>query len=422
MTRAEALRRNRLLRRLHPDWSWQEDRIIDRYARRLLQGRYPTTRELLPECRRDLAELYARHPGEIWAQCERSDAGIRVHVSHRATALGVRWSGTPWTHGEDRLALRCARDFTRGRLPSLQAASRACLRALAELPTREASAGGLTVRRPAKGVYARVRHWAVKMGWQHARNWWLPEERHRLEVHARALANGEFASGRAATRHLLAELAGVRGRSNRSGRPVPVKTFIAAYQRVLTLARVLGRRQVRHWPPEEIRRVERYALRVKRGLYGNLARAARAFQRATARDPGRHPSFAGMTPAEVYSAAYKRIQRRLLLRGCPPRVFAWTAAEEAIVDRYARALVQRQFPNLAAAARPLAEELRHCRTEIMKSVPCSYRVKEARSFETVFQRLRLRARAIRQTLPENRDVVLPRPRAGKTRTRRLPGD
>ncbi len=63
-------------RTLRPLWSWQEERILDRFARALADGEYRSARAAARACQVELDRLRAKHPDAPWAVAQRTLFGI----------------------------------------------------------------------------------------------------------------------------------------------------------------------------------------------------------------------------------------------------------------------------------------------------------------------------------------------------------
>ena len=98
---------------LWPDWTKEEDRIVDRYACEMTTNcRF--FQRLLNSAVAELEELYRQHPKHRPERGNRTREAVRIRLYHRARALGrgeVAARGQP---EERRLSLKWTRKLQRG--------------------------------------------------------------------------------------------------------------------------------------------------------------------------------------------------------------------------------------------------------------------------------------------------------------------
>jgi len=116
--------------RISPNYSPQENAVIDRYVQALRQGKYDTAAEAARDCCRDLARLRREHAGASWAAVPRKPSAVAHQLGIRAQATGRRGFGAAWAPQEQEVVDRYARALTRNRYRIARQAAAACLEEL----------------------------------------------------------------------------------------------------------------------------------------------------------------------------------------------------------------------------------------------------------------------------------------------------
>ncbi|MCX6843197.1 MAG: hypothetical protein NTX53_13040 [candidate division WOR-3 bacterium] len=302
-------------------WTREEDRVVDRFARAIVQGTYRNVKEALPECQRELRRAAPA--------IRRTDVAVAWAVLCRAYDFGLPRRKHLWTDEELRLLERHASALARGKYPDIVTAARcyktACGRA------------GLAARHPDNTISTSISVRAHALGYDSSRaNPPLgPEELRIITGFSRALARGRYSCGRAAVPDCLRAL-------SRAGlewqRPEHrLVDFIKAG------ARRLGWQAYERWSERDIETVRQFAMALAAGRYRTVKAALRACLKSL-RSTGRHKSLAEGNLRWRFSRCFVDMYGRLWRP-------AWSPEELRILDRFARACIRGRYPSVAAAAR-----------------------------------------------------------------------
>jgi hypothetical protein len=164
-------------------WTRQESRIVERFARAAVEGRFRSTFLAAQECRNALDELAAKHRAKTGKRVvRRSVEAVRGKLFLRVGALPGRLFGGRWSPAEDRIIARYARALAAGQLQDATAAGRECHRALLEYARqlRQENPAALSRRceRTLMATNLRVREHAYRLGWTcFRRRPWSDKER-----------------------------------------------------------------------------------------------------------------------------------------------------------------------------------------------------------------------------------------------------
>ena len=165
------------------DWSRQELRIAERFARAAVAGRFRSTLLAAQECRKALDELARRRRAKTGHRVvRRSVEAVRGKLFLLVKTLPGRLFGGRWSPAEDRIVARHARDLVAGRYADATAAGRECHRALVEyeggLRQKDPTRAPGSWRRTLMATNLRVREHAYRLGWSRfRRHLWSEEER-----------------------------------------------------------------------------------------------------------------------------------------------------------------------------------------------------------------------------------------------------
>lgn len=358
MDRAEAGQLGLRARTVRPMLSWQEAKLLDRFAQSLVRGEYRSAREAAEACSQELARLHAKHRGEVWAAFPRSLIGVRSQVHVRAKALGGQWSACRRLTVETHLARRYAQAFLHGRFRSVKAAARACHEELHRLRLRYAGSTWFSFHRPFNGVYDHVRSCLHELGWSNPSGCWSQREKRVLAAFARRVVSGRYRSATEAARAAMSELARLRRKHPSASWLARRRTFLAVWRVIADEARAMGGfGTLPDWSPGEVRLLDRSARRVIAGRCPTAQQAGRDFMREVERlrlGP-RPPGWLSVrrSPRAVQTKANERCRAL----GRPKTHLRWTPAEEHVLNRCARALAEGRFRSRAHATRVCGEEL-----------------------------------------------------------------
>jgi len=304
----------------HP-WLPAEDRVVDRFARAIVSGRYRNVKEALPECQRELKRMRP--------DLRRADTAAAWRLLCRAYDFGLPRRKHLWADEELRLLERHASALARGKYPDIETAAHryeaACGRA------------GLAVRHRHGTICTRISVRAHALGYDSSRANPPPgpEELRIITGFSRALARGRYSCGRAAAPDCLRALsrAGLEWR-----RPE---------HRLVDLinagARRLGWQAYEQWMEQDIETVRQFAMALAAGRYRTVKAALRACLKSL-RSTGRHKSLAEGNLRWKFSRCFVDVYGRLWRP-------AWSPEELRILDRFARACIRGRYPSVAAAAR-----------------------------------------------------------------------
>lgn len=302
--RAVLLRLQQAVRGLDPGrptlserrWSQAETGILDRFARRVGNGRYPDIAAASPDCTRALDRYRQRAKRRV----VRTEAAVRRALAARANAIGLVLRGRAWTREEDQVVDRYARAVASGRIPSAVAAAERCAADINRRRERHPERYPDRVRRTVDAVHGRlwprVAQW--RYPWRHTR--WTEAERRVVERYARAALAHEHPSLLAAARACHAELAEVVRPAG--GKAVPVRPVHAVRDMLVKCTRRHDWRQLpyRRWDPAEHRVgrrwTRRYILHRQGKLVANLVTLAGMLKA----DLDRHGYYRGLQACKMY--------------------------------------------------------------------------------------------------------------------------
>jgi hypothetical protein len=321
---AAAARRQRPL---YPKWIEAEDRVITRFARAIVSGRYPNVNQALPDCRRELAPIA---PG-----LQRTDNAIAWRLLCRAYDFGLpRWMHF-WTDQERRLLEPHALAVARGECPDAPTAARLVNRAFKQ--------AGLALRHPDESVRDEILVRARALGRAPCSVCFGPEEDRVIDRFSRALVRNEYRYGTAAVADCHRALARAGITRRRSDRALAL--------RINTGARALG------WMPKSVswsasgaRIVDRFARALVSGRYPSIVAAARACRPALER--------AGQLGNRTEGGLRAKLRVRALGMGKAGFRPRWSGEELRILDRFARAIIRGAYPTASAAAKPCRRALK----------------------------------------------------------------
>jgi hypothetical protein len=212
-------------------WSDSENKIADRFARAIIDGRYPGCVAATDDCLRALKKAGAIH---------RSRVKVFQKLAHRTRTLGRKTRLTEWARDELAVIEPYARRLAAGEFHSGYEAASECHKALAR--------AGFKLR-SVSGVRTRVLKVARALGRENPHVTWTDREKARIDRIARSYAAREFPNITSA-----AEAAGRLLGSSQAGRPRSLASIVPI---LLARAHELGRPEYRrYWSPAENQRCD----------------------------------------------------------------------------------------------------------------------------------------------------------------------
>ncbi len=303
-----------------PNWSSREDAVVKRFAGALRRGEFRSLLATARACRRELERARRRWRGTASATSKRSFGAIQFRI-RMVTREG--YAELPFRRrqpDEVRVVRRYVRAYVAGRYPSMRVAAVACARELTRSARRP---------RPFYGVYWMLHSTAHAMGVPKLKDEWTPAENRVLNRYLRRLFEGRYRSSHEAARDCHRAMGGSR-------------TYKAVRFAILTRATssALPRWRGRFRSSEQ-RLVERYALKVHRGLLPDWLTAARqcsaGMQRLSQRLVGTgdiRPRCVTCHPLGSIHQSILRLAHKRALHG--PRNPRWSATEEKIAAGWVR--------------------------------------------------------------------------------------
>ena len=229
------------------EWRIEENRVLDRYVRACVRGKYPSIESAARECWKEMRDARGSFGRKLSA--------VRLRLLEAARAQG-RQPFRRWTEDELRVAARHVSLLYEGRYRYIRQAADGCAR---ELRQRHASRRVAYPPRPATAIYQRLTNLVPTYRLPRRRGEMTADEKKVVERYARALARGEFEDARVASAACLARLRKSYGRVHRVG-PVSVRgvTGHSVHTVHLEMLRCLQRLKLfvlsgRSWTDEEER-------------------------------------------------------------------------------------------------------------------------------------------------------------------------
>ena len=104
----------------------EEDRVLARYAHKVLAGTYPGVKQAAKRARVEIMRLHRENPTAHWAHARRSHNAVYLRIARLAATLGRSRPNSPWTHDEDAVIERFARAVVSGRFEHAKQAAQKC--------------------------------------------------------------------------------------------------------------------------------------------------------------------------------------------------------------------------------------------------------------------------------------------------------
>ena len=344
----------------------KERAILGRFVQAISDGEYDAISKASRACVKELGTALAYKT--VYAYLEENTLGARRGAAN-----------SPWTRAEQAVVDRFIQALLRGRYRDAREAADACAAEFDRL-RRRPGAVRPAAPRTRQAIFIRIYEGARAAGRRPTQKPWHPAEVRVTDRHARALARGCFADAQAAAAACSAEL------SRLATRP-QVRTLVAIRGRVVRRAKELGwswagSRMLR----SERRLLEEYAGRAARDRDPGLKELVSECHSRIIRVYGRLLS--GRTSASEWRVPPTRravesyIERRATELG-RQLMSAWRPDEDAIVDRYALALLDGEYKDGDAAAFACHRELARQRRRWRLADPRRYRSTLARSRQAV---------------------------------------
>jgi hypothetical protein len=121
----------------HVAWTPPESAVLDRFARLVAEERYRTARSAEPDCLAALERLHRRYPARYAGMRLRTNASVRHHLWQRVARLRSRWFHSTWSAAEDALLRRFSRAVLARKYPHMRDAARACTLAVNRMHARK---------------------------------------------------------------------------------------------------------------------------------------------------------------------------------------------------------------------------------------------------------------------------------------------
>jgi hypothetical protein len=417
-------------------WFPAEDRVVDRVARRVLAGDYPSAASAVADCRAELSRVHEklRGPGlpRLADSCVRTPDAVHIRLVQFLRRLGrCGPKRVPWTVPEQRVVAKWARRHDKtvsagtpwmlsDTIAMLQAElgqrgmrarpDASCRQALVKLVRVRTAPASRTCGRAPRGAAAGEKALAALARFRLA-------QQPILEKHAQALVRDPRHDISEAARRCRAELERLSERAAQSHAGVQFRlrwqTFKTVHTMLRRRARKLGMpKLVEPFGPDVDRVVRSYAREYLEGKYPRISVAGAAclaeLARLRKRDPVKYAASARRNKVNVCA----RIDRMVLAYGLPHAASPFLAAELRIVDRYARGVADGRHKSPLPAARPCYRDLTRLWRRLARRIEPPLRRFAGRTFDAAYQRVRLRAREFgyrgatrRRWLPAERRIA-----------------
>jgi hypothetical protein len=189
-------------------WSPVEDRILRRYTRMLMRGRYADGKEAARDCCRALEKAWRERP---YAASRRSMLSVQTRIRLLARKFG-RKVHVYWSRSEQRVVDSCVRALARGEFRSRRDCLHALRDRLASLARKHAGAGRTGFRRSERALTQRINKRARELGCRRIFHPWARAELKILDQCARMVLAGRLPSAQQAVPILSSRLASLARR------------------------------------------------------------------------------------------------------------------------------------------------------------------------------------------------------------------
>ena len=410
-----------LTRRLHQPrpvstWFPAEDKVMRDFARRVIAGHYHSGLAAVPDCRAELARLYARlrRSGrlKLAESAVRTPGAVHIRLVMHLQQLGRRGvKRIAWTVAERRLVAKWARRHDRtvkagtpwmvsDTIAMLQTELRqqgmkarpdnSCRSALGKLTSLRAA--------PAARTCGRAPHSSpVDNKTITALSRFRDAQQPLLQKHAEALLDDPSHDIAAATRRCRADMEELRERATRDHPGIEFKLRWQTYKTVHTvlrrLAYKLGMPKVmQRWSESTDRIVRTYARAFLESRYPRITAAGAACKAELARLRKTAPARYKGSERHKLKDICARIDRCVLTYGLPHPAGEFVPSEMLIIDRYARAVAEGRYKAPLPAAGPCFRDLKKLWQRLARRIKPPLRGYSGRTFDAIHARLGVRAR------------------------------
>ena len=260
-------------------WTRTEERLIDYYARRVLQGLFPDAQAAARELMREMTRRRKRRAAGDSGLEVRTSRAVYTKLRRRLRQLGRQISDV-WRRDERQIVRRSARDLLERRYRSVPAAARVCERELDRLRRMQPRGE----RRLQRRTRAAIRHMIALEAQGMRRRWsgtvWTPQELRVVERFARAFMNGRYRQLSTAARDCVQALDRLRLRYPHASWLAARRGLPGVYAWLLRLTAKKGRVMMTgKFSPEERRVLTVYARALLAGRYRTALDAAQDLHR-----------------------------------------------------------------------------------------------------------------------------------------------
>jgi hypothetical protein len=370
-------------------WTRRELAIKERYAREVVTGRYRSALQAAPLCLRDLTALPLGRERHV----TRSLVGVYARLQARVFELGSSSARAPWSRPEQATVERFAAAVISGRYRTIRSAAPDCRRELRRHRRRVGPGRGVPApERTERSVWLRmqeaVRRQCPDRPAASQRNW-TTRELAVVDRYARRVAAGLYRTFAAAAVDCRLEVAAAAppGHVRRSAESVR--------------GQLVQRARALHLPPPgsawsaaEERIVDRHARMVADGRVRDALTAAELCAAAVNRHRCRYPSRYRTSYLRKPSTVHSRLLPRIAALRYPRPRTRWTEPELTVIDRFARAAIAHEYPDLLAAARVCNAELARLYVPAPRSGGTARTPTSVRTVNSVRDKLALRTREL----------------------------
>jgi hypothetical protein len=384
-------------------WPEPERRLVGRYVRDIVQGRYDAVADAARACLKELKAL-------------RRSGGYRPAMRGLRTIVGVAgalWRGTraarqhgrrtTWTPVEERVAVRHAKDLVMGRYGTLRQAALGCAREFEQMRERNAGALRTVWPRSLQAIESRIYDLAHVAGRARRRHRITPDEDAIYDRYAEALAAGNYRDVHPASKHCLKELERLRRKLPAATRP-PSRTLTSVFWQLGRRASKLGYSWVAaRWRPEERRILDRHVGILAGDDHPAVHVVARQcfremevlYGRRLAKEPSLRLAYRPRTYLTIltYLLRWSREKGRVVM-------LEWTPQEDKVVGRYARALIEARYADAPTAARACRLELARMRRQWRRDDPTKFKGTRPRSQDATYSHLCILAHRLNHRWPK----------------------
>jgi hypothetical protein len=384
-------------------WPEPERRIVDRYVREVIQGRFESVNAAARACLDELRRLRATGRYVLPPKALRTIAGVRGAIWRSTHAARFHGLNTRWTPPEDRVIVRYARALIRRRYGTVHEAARECAREFERLRAGRSGTAWAAVPRNLKAIESRLYRRALAAGHVRWRFHLTPVEQAVYDRYARALADGRYRDVTWAARACLKVLGRLRRQGPAAAR-TPSRTLSSVCLQLSARAQKLGWSWVAsRWRPEERRILDRHVRALAGREHPAIHLVARdcfnelvaLYKRRRAEEPALRLAFRPRTFRTIltYLLRWSREKGRTVLP-------AWSPQEDKIVGRFARALIEARFADAPTAARACRLELTRLRRLWRTDDPTKLKGTRPRSLAATYSHLCKLAHRLNQRWPK----------------------